>query len=94
MRVFSIINKKKEFEKLGGHTLLYHHYPSFAQLLIAVYPEYSWEPWKFNKAPKGYFDNVENQKSYVKWLEQELKIKEKSDWYKFTAKVEKSGGFG
>jgi hypothetical protein len=52
-----------------------------------VYPEYEWLPWKFVKTPKTYWNDVNNQRKFVKWAEEALKIKEMSDWYKITKKV-------
>ena len=41
--------------------------------------------------PRSYWDNFENHKKYVKWVENELNIKNPSDWYKVSTKVEKRG---
>ena len=60
---------------------------SIIQLLSSVYPEYEWLPWKFNKAPNKYWENVETHKKFVEWAGKELGIKDLSDWYKVTTKV-------
>jgi hypothetical protein len=39
-------------------------------------------PWKFNKAPKDFWNNKDNQRKFLDWLGKELGFKEMSDWYK------------
>ena len=58
--------------------------------LIAMYPDYPWQEWKFIKAPKGYWDIDENQIKFVKWAEIALSIKETSDWYNVATNVPKT----
>jgi hypothetical protein len=54
-----------------------------------VYPEYNWLPWKFVKSPNNFWDNMQNQRKFMDWASKELKIAEKSDWYKVAEKVTK-----
>jgi hypothetical protein len=58
------------------------------QLLSEIFPNYNWLPWKFQKCPKGYWDNVKNQRKFLDWASNELKVKEMSDWYKVSTKVQ------
>jgi hypothetical protein len=60
---------------------------NLAQLLHQIYPEYEWLPWRFEKVPNGYWDDINNQKKYLTWVEKELNINKLSDWYKVSAKV-------
>ena len=59
-------------------------------LLSAAFPEYEWLPWKFNKCPRNFWDDLKNQRKFMDWAGKELGIKEMSDWYKVMEKVEKS----
>jgi hypothetical protein len=56
------------------------------QLLSTTYPEYVWLPWKFNKCPNKFWGNIHNQRKFLEWATKELNIKEKSDWYKVSAR--------
>lgn len=72
--------------KNGGVSLLalyYNH--SHSQLLMSVYRDYNWLPWKFNgHVPAGYWDKKEHRVKYVKWLYKELGYTKLEDWYKLT----------
>jgi hypothetical protein len=56
-------------------------------LLANVYPDYNWLPWKFNTYPKTFWDDVKNQRKFMEWAANELKIKGMSNWYDVTFKV-------
>ena len=56
-------------------------------MLKGVYPEYDWLPWKFIKAPDGFWADKKNQRIFIQWVSQQLNIKEMSDWYKVSRKV-------
>jgi hypothetical protein len=53
-------------------------------MLQHIYPKYKWLPWKFQRSPKGFWSDIKNQQTYVQWLEQQLQITNKEDWYKVT----------
>jgi hypothetical protein len=57
------------------------------QLLSTVFPEHDWLPWKFGHTPKGYWENMKNQRLFVDWAGNRLNIKEMSDWYKVKQNV-------
>jgi hypothetical protein len=79
----------KDIGDVGGGGLLRHKYNgSHTQLLIAVYPEYEWLPWKFTQSPKNYWIDIQNKKKFLDWAGKQLGIKEPSDWHKVTPKVE------
>ena len=56
-------------------------------LLLSIYPNYDWLPWKFNSLPKGYWNNKENQLKFTNWISKQLNIKSIEDWYNITASV-------
>jgi len=53
-------------------------------LLEECYPDYNWLPWLFRKAPAGFWENMDNQRKYLFWLEKKLDIKY---WYQLTNKM-------
>lgn len=79
---------------------------SHINLLMAVYPHYRWKPWKFEKVPAHYWQNMKNQRdffddiykyshdySFLK-LQRELNLKTWEDWYQVTWQdVVKHGGY-
>ena len=60
---------------------------SIFSLLVNVYPEYKWEPWRFKKQSSTFWQNVDHQLRFVNTIEKELNIKEQSDWYKVNPRV-------
>ena len=57
------------------------------QLIMNVFPEYNWLPWKFSVVPLGYWNNKDNQLKYMNWLAIQLNINIIEDWYNVTNKV-------
>jgi len=49
---FYAINNKDVIAR-GGVTLLNRYDNSLYKLLVAIYPEFDWLPWKFTKTPKA-----------------------------------------
>ncbi len=72
---------------IGGCGLLHHYNDSPTKLLSAVYPDYNWLPWKFERAMRNLWDNPENQQKFMNWVATQLNIKEMHDWYRVTTKV-------
>jgi hypothetical protein len=58
-----------------------------SQLLSTLFPDYEWLPWKFDKCPANYWDDVNNQRKFMEWAAKELNIKEMSDWYNINYEV-------
>lgn len=76
---------KDDFRSNGGATLIEKHYkchPYYA--LKETFPEYNWLPWLFYKVPEGFWDEIENQKWFLKNVEIKLKILKPEDWYNVT----------
>lgn len=57
-------------------------------LLLNVYPEHNWEPWRFSKTPNAYFKDLKNQRKFLDWAGKQLKLKNTSDWYNVSLKVD------
>jgi hypothetical protein len=64
---------------------MYNGSPS--RLLSTLYPEYDWLPWKFDRCPNKFWENVNNQRKFMEWATKELNIKDMSDWYTVSVKV-------
>jgi hypothetical protein len=60
---------------------------SYSLLLAAVYPDYEWLPWRFDKCPQGYWHDMKNQRKFMDWAAKQLDMKNMEDWYKLPTKV-------
>ena len=75
---------------IGGAALISEYYNgSISKLVMSVYPEHNWIPWKFVSSPRNLWDDINEQKKFLEWAGKELGIKEMSDWYNVTTKVNK-----
>ena len=54
------------------------------QIIQKAYPSENVIPWKLDVVPPNFWDQKENRVSYLKWFENEIGIKEFSDWYSIT----------
>jgi hypothetical protein len=57
-------------------------------MLTALYPQYEWLPWKFKRAPYGFWESATNQLQFMDWVGKQLNVKEMIDWYNVTLQVE------
>jgi hypothetical protein len=72
----------------GGSTILTAHYGgSLPRALKCIYPEHEFNEWRFVAAPRGWWNDIHNQRRYISWLEQEIGIKSLDDWYQMPTKV-------
>mgnify|MGYP003373223661 CR=1 FL=1 len=79
--------KSRDFSKFNGVTLLASYYrrsPSAA--VIDIFPEWNLNPWQFDRVPPGFWKSEKNQRNYIRWLGQELKITTPEDWYQVQAR--------
>jgi hypothetical protein len=81
------ITCNKDIKDTIGSSLLYQYGHSPFALLSSLHPEYEWLPWKFERCPNEYWDNVNNQKKFVEWAGKQFNVKEMSDWYKVSTRV-------
>ncbi len=77
----------QDLKNIGGGGLLDHFNNSPFILISNVYPEYEWLPWRFNQVPKGYWDDMKNQRNFMDWAGKQLNYTNREDWYKVTIKV-------
>ena len=84
-----------DFTNNGGWKLVNLYDNSHIKLIMSIYNEYDWLPWKFNSVPKGYWEDKQNQLKYMNWLANEIKIKTMEDWYNVNVKqILNNGGGG
>eukprot|EP01118_Nematostelium_gracile_P008062 TRINITY_DN2649_c0_g1_i2.p1 TRINITY_DN2649_c0_g1~~TRINITY_DN2649_c0_g1_i2.p1 ORF type:complete len:817 (-),score=149.57 TRINITY_DN2649_c0_g1_i2:621-2738(-) len=86
---------RTDIRKCGGESLLNDYYHgSLLEALTKVYPSHRWLPWKFKFGlPQGYWNLLENQRTFLNWIQQELKFSTKEDWFKLTAMdIKQRGG--
>lgn len=57
-----------------------HHF-STIEMVKELVSEHKFYVWEFRQAPKGWWEDFENQKQYFNWLKKSLKIKKPQDWY-------------
>lgn len=84
---------KEQIYNNGGGTLLRKYYSDSMFVAIpAIYPEHKWIPWKFERVPRGFWANQENQREFFDWLSKELGFKTLEEWYKLKKDVVRSHG--
>ncbi len=58
-------------------------------MVMTVFFEHEWLPWKFAVSPKNYWKSQENRRKFMDWAGRELSIKEMKDWYQISRQVKK-----
>jgi hypothetical protein len=69
----------KDFKSNGGKKLLKIYKGKIHRLLMDVYPEYNWKPWKFN--PDNYQSDPSENYLLLERLSLDLGISTPEDWY-------------
>ena len=54
---------------------------NYFEVLKEAYPDFDWEPWKFEHSPKNIWQDPKNVRKYMEWAAPQLNIKNKEDWY-------------
>jgi len=73
------------FMSNSGGTLLQRFYGSSALSAMEDYrPEVDWMPWRFAKTPKGFWLELNNRRTYLKWLGEKLEFECEEDWYQLS----------
>jgi len=70
----------------GGMNILKMYKNSLVAAVVASYPEYDWQVWRFKLVPKGFWDKSDNVLKYLDFLKSKLDIKSEEDWYGVTWK--------
>eukprot|EP01122_Echinamoeba_exundans_P016844 TRINITY_DN8668_c0_g1_i1.p1 TRINITY_DN8668_c0_g1~~TRINITY_DN8668_c0_g1_i1.p1 ORF type:complete len:358 (-),score=18.10 TRINITY_DN8668_c0_g1_i1:317-1390(-) len=74
----------EQMSKFRAERLIAVHGDSLSATLRAVYPEHEWQEWMFESriSKLEFFKaSIENQRRYVKWLEEMLQIQSLESWY-------------
>lgn len=80
---------------LGGSALLVLYNGSVLQMLRVLYPEFSWQPWRFNHVPQGYWEERKHQRQALDQLATELNVGHWENWYTMTSQhITTHGGGG
>ncbi len=75
----------RDFIRNHGGTLLLKIYCSSVYIAMQDYqPQHEWIPWLFHKTPRGFWEEAENRRSYMEWIEELLRIECEEDWYQLT----------
>jgi hypothetical protein len=80
----------------GGGLLEQHWNSSAIGAVKECFPAYDWKDWLFQTTPRRDWHDPENHRQYMKWLGEQLGIKDPSGWYRVTNedfKRHKGGAF-
>jgi hypothetical protein len=87
--------KLSDVQNNGGAGLLDRYGNSLVKALASVYPEKDWLGWKFQQVPRGYWNDIGNQRKFFEEIAKELNVQNAEDWLKISAtQVKDLGGSG
>jgi hypothetical protein len=84
MEAWYHITLKEIIQHRGSFLINDKYYGSPSKLIQSVYPSHEWLIWRFDIVPKGYWNSLENQKQFMKWLEKKLHISNVKEWYRIS----------
>ncbi len=70
-----------DLDKTGGRSLR-SFFGGCARIVMMHFPEYDWQPWRFDVTPDGFWPDPANVHRYLEWLAEELGFKKPEDWYR------------
>jgi hypothetical protein len=74
---------RSTIKKHGGGNLLNRRFQSSPLMLLRkVYPKHLWFGWNMRRIPKGYWNNLDNQRNFLEYLSKKLHIREPEAWYR------------
>ena len=76
----------QDLEKFGGKHLL-NKYNSLLALITSIYPQFDWIPWKFEKLPPNFWEDMKNQNKFLSFVSNKLSVLKPEDWYKIPQRV-------
>src|SRR6185437_14203633 len=71
----------RSVRECGGMGFLDFFKDSMHAALVEAHPEFPWKPWLFERVPLSFWSRRENELAFLEWLEKELGIKDKEQWY-------------
>jgi hypothetical protein len=66
---------------------MYKYNNSAAQMIMNIFQEHEWLPWKFTTCPKHFWNDDKNKRIFLDWAGKQLGVKELKDWYNITQMV-------
>jgi hypothetical protein len=66
----------------GGGILQLHWRSSAIGAVRECFPEHDWKEWLFRVTPFRFWHNPKNHRRYMRWLGQQLGIRDPSGWYR------------
>ncbi len=77
---------KASFYANHGAGLLRSHYDDSPQRAVReILPEMDWKPWLFTSVPQRFWHEVGNRLDYLKWLGQQLSLRNPDDWLRLSS---------
>ncbi len=88
------IDRIQILKRTGGNILLGYYSRSLIKALEGIYPEYHWQPWRFeNRLPRGYWNERVNVTAFMNWIAKQVGVESMDDWYNISvAQVIVCGG--
>lgn len=86
-----------EISRIGGAGLLTMYDDSLADALLDAFPEHKWQPWRFQRAPRGFWKAQVAAEEFLSLRElleskTELQISSLEDWYRLSLAQQKAAG--
>lgn len=50
-------------------------------MLSSVFSDYNWLPWKFKNVPQGFWQEKNNQRLFLDYVYNDLKMENMEGWY-------------
>lgn len=66
----------------GGGLLANYYGDSVFRALEEYAPRKKWQPWCFHTVPQGYWQDIDNRRTYMRWLGKQIGFTKLSDWYR------------
>eukprot|EP01114_Cavostelium_apophysatum_P007788 TRINITY_DN1996_c0_g2_i2.p1 TRINITY_DN1996_c0_g2~~TRINITY_DN1996_c0_g2_i2.p1 ORF type:complete len:562 (-),score=122.96 TRINITY_DN1996_c0_g2_i2:5-1690(-) len=75
---------KQDVISRGGNEVLKYYGGHLPRALVSAFPEHSWEIYRFENVPSGYWNDEENIKEFLGWAFKQLKLEKMDDWLNVT----------
>ncbi len=84
---------RAHFTRYRGATLLQNGYSPLT-LLREHLPDHDWQPWRFGRAPNGYWRNRHNRHRFMAWLGDTFDFNHRDDWRNLSREDIRDAGGG
>jgi hypothetical protein len=76
---------RNDILQAGGEFNKHFFDMTISEIVISSYPELKWLPWRFEQVPRGYWDDINEQREFFDWVYDQLQFSSKDDWYNLSA---------